>query len=194
MHSPDLSNSDPIWLGQQIRELRKLRKVSLAQLQAITGRSLGFLSQLERGKSQATVTDLSKIASALGVPFNVFFQQGPAAERGRIQRQHNRPTLQYAEGVSDALLSPGFGSSVQLLLTTFAPGASSGTQPFAHGGDEAGMVLSGQLQLEINGVMHLLNTGDSFCYPSSQPHQYRNPGTVPTQVVWAYSTQKGKGE
>ncbi|MCB6183076.1 XRE family transcriptional regulator [Leeia sp. TBRC 13508] len=185
---------NPVWLGQQIRELRKLRKISLTDLQQITGRSLGFLSQLERGKSQASVTDLSRIATALGVPFSVFFQQGAEEEQGVVRREANRPLLQYADGVTDALLSPGFGSSVQLILTTFAPGAHSGSQPFAHGGDEAGMVLTGQLQLTINGVVHLLNAGDSFCYPSNQPHLYSNPGNTPTQVVWAYSTQSNKGE
>jgi hypothetical protein len=54
------------------------------------------------------------------VPYGVFFSQAPLHERGLVVRQAHRPVLHYAEGVSDALLSPGFGSGLQLMLTRFA--------------------------------------------------------------------------
>ncbi|WP_051078243.1 helix-turn-helix domain-containing protein [Leeia oryzae] len=189
MHSEIHENTpqDPVWLGKQIRDLRKMRKLSLEDMQQLTGRSVGFLSQLERGKSQATVTDLSKIASVLNVPFSVFFSQAPAHERGVVVRQHQRPQLQYANGVTDELLSPGFDGGLQLMLTTFAPGASSGAQPFEHGGDESGMVIKGQLELWIGDKCYLLSAGDSFSYASDQPHRYCNPGSTDTQVIWAYT-------
>ena len=183
----DSSQPDPAWLGEQIRQLRKLRKLSLQQLSEATGRSIGFLSQLERGKSQPSVSDLNKLATALAVPYGVFFSQAPAHERGLVVRQAHRPVLHYAEGVSDALLSPGFGGGLQLMLTRFAPGASSGPQSLSHGGDQGGMVLCGQLELWVDEQCHLLAAGDSFSFNSSRPHHYRNPGDEETQVMWAYT-------
>lgn len=181
------SQPDPAWLGEQIRQLRKLRQLSLQQLSAATGRSIGFLSQLERGKSQPSVSDLNKLASALAVPYSVFFSQAPQHERGLVVRQAHRPVLHYAEGVSDALLSPGFGGELQLMLSRFAPGASSGVQTLTHGGDQGGMVLCGELELWVDEHCHQLQAGDSFSFHSSRPHRYRNPGTVETQVMWAYT-------
>ncbi len=183
----DSSQPDPAWLGEQIRQLRKLRKLSLQQLSEATGRSIGFLSQLERGKSQPSVSDLNKLATALAVPYGVFFSQAPAHERGLVVRQAHRPVLHYAEGVSDALLSPGFAGGLQLMLTHFAPGASSGPQTLCHGGDQGGMVLCGQLELWVDEQCHLLAAGDSFSFNSSRPHRYCNPGNEEAQVVWAYT-------
>jgi transcriptional regulator with XRE-family HTH domain len=183
----DHAQPDPTWLGEQIRLLRKLRKLSLQQLSEATGRSIGFLSQLERGKSQPSVSDLNKLATALAVPYGVFFSQAPAHERGLVVRQAHRPVLHYAEGVSDALLSPGFAGGLQLMLTRFAPGASSGPQTLSHGGDQGGMVLCGSLELWVDEQCHLLAAGDSFSFNSSRPHRYCNPGHEEAQVVWAYT-------
>ncbi len=185
--TPPSGLPDPLWLGEQLRHLRRMRRLSLQQLAERAERSVGFLSQLERGKSQPTVTDLIRLAGILGVPYSVFFSQAPQHERGVVVRKAHRPQLAYANGVSDALLSPGFAGGLQLILTSFAPGADSGGQDLAHGGDESGLVLSGQLELWVDEQCHVLQAGDSFSYPSHRPHRYRNPGETETQVVWAYT-------
>ena len=56
-----------------IRDLRKHRKVTLNDLAERIGRSVGFLSQVERGLSRPTVADLTAIGEALGVPTTYFY-------------------------------------------------------------------------------------------------------------------------
>ena len=51
--------------------------------------------------------------------------------------------------------------------------------------EEAGLVVSGRLDLWIDGVEVRLEAGDSFSFPSTLPHRYRNPGRGGTVVVWA---------
>ena len=45
-------------------------------------------------------------------------------------------------------------------------------------------MVQGQLELTINKEVRLLNTGDSFYFPSNLPHAYRNPGKTQLRVVW----------
>ena len=49
-------------LGADLRALRKARGITLADLAGTLGRSVGWLSQVERDLSDVSVTDLRQIA------------------------------------------------------------------------------------------------------------------------------------
>lgn len=62
-------------IGQTIRALRELRKLSLVQLAEASGVSKGFLSQMENGKnSNPSLQTLQKIADALQFKLNIRFE------------------------------------------------------------------------------------------------------------------------
>lgn len=185
---PISDESEKVWLGEQIRMLRKQKGLSLEDMQAATGRSIGFLSQIERGKSRPNVDDLVRIAAILGIPFAALFYSVNGGERGIVMRKENRPRISYKDGVSDYLLSPNLGGAVQVLLTTFEPGAASGDQLFADDdGLETGFIIAGELDLWVEAAHFHLTAGDSFSYPGRTPHRYRNPTDKPTQVVWVFA-------
>ena len=69
--------------------------------------------------------------------------------------------------------------------TRYAPGASTGDDLYTHKGEEAGLVLEGRIELTLGDEVFLLETGDSFSFPSTIPHTYRNPGDTPAAVIWA---------
>lgn len=180
------ADADGEGIGEQIRQLRKARGWSLTQLSQQCGRSIGLLSQIERGTSQPNVLTLKAIANALGVQVGWFFPAGapaPARERGLIVRAPARKRLTFEGGVANDLLSPNLEGPLELLQTTLEPGARSG-DAFAHGGHECGLVLSGELQLSVDGESHTLLPGDSFSFSSGRKHWFSNPGQVPTVVVW----------
>ncbi len=183
---PSETGADPdgVWLGEQIRNLRRQKGVSLDRLQQATGRSIGFLSQLERGKSRANVQDLTRIATALAIPFHLLFYTALEAERGAVMRQENRPRLRYRNGISDYLLSPNLGGQVEMLLTEFQPGASSGDDDFVDEGHETGMVVTGEMALWLDSRRFHLKVGDSFSYDATKPHRYANAVDQITEVVW----------
>ncbi len=174
------------WIGQEIKSLRKAKGLSLQALAAASGKSIGFLSQVERGLSKATISDLHAIAQALDVKINWFFPQGDAAgpsEGGVVVRRGQRRQLTFASGIADHLLSPNLGGPLELLWSIMEPGADSG-EAYRHVGDEAGVVIRGRLDLWVGERFFALGEGDSFSFASTTPHRYRNPGDTPTQLVW----------
>jgi mannose-6-phosphate isomerase-like protein (cupin superfamily) len=162
----------------------------IAGLAAAIGRSVGHVSQVERGISPVTIPDLKKIADALGVEINWFFQGqalAPEDERDFIVRQANRRELTYAgTGVREELLSPHLHGSFELVMTSLEPGADSGP-PYRRTGEEGGLVLEGELDLQIGDRRFRLSAGDSFTFSSTELHRCANPGTVPTRVLWVIS-------
>lgn len=175
-------------LGPEIKALRRTRRMTLAELSRATDLSVGHLSQVERGLSMPSIKALHSISRALDVNVSWFFssaQPAPPEERDYVVRRHQRRQIRFDEGIADFLLTPSLDRDLELLMSTFAPGASSGAQSYTHDGEEAGVVLTGQLELWVDGRRLLLNQGDSFSFKSSLSHRYRNPGDRETVVVWA---------
>jgi transcriptional regulator with XRE-family HTH domain len=174
-------------MGRQIRDLRKAKSLSLVDLSRLTGKSIGHLSQIERNKSEPSLRVLQEISNALGVQIGYFFQETepvPPNEQGLIVRKSRRKRLNYGNGLIDYLLSPNLSGQLELLLCEFDPGYSSGGSIF-HKGEEAGLIVSGALDLWIGDKHFHLGEGDSFTFESSTPHRFENNGKSKTVVVWA---------
>jgi transcriptional regulator with XRE-family HTH domain len=174
-------------IGREIRALRKARAITLTQLAAASGLSVGYLSLLERDLSTPSIKALYAVSRALGVTISWFFEARdvPEEERDLVVRRARRRRLDYSAGVVDELLSPNLTGALELLSRRFPPGASSGEEPYTHSGEEAGIVLRGRLELWVDGRFLTLEAGDSFGFQSALPHRYRNPGPDETEVIWA---------
>lgn len=175
-------------IGVEIRSLRKARGLTLEDLAAKIGRSVGYISQVERGISPLTIPNLKAIAEVLGVGINWFFRgeaSQDADEKDIIVRRNNRQKLEFpGTGVREELLSPRLNGLFELIIGSFAPGAETGDAKYAQTGEEGGMVISGELELIIDGKSHHLMAGDAFTFPLSAPHKARNSTDKETTVLW----------
>jgi ribosome-binding protein aMBF1 (putative translation factor) len=61
-------------VGRRIRGKRQDSQLTLKQLANRTGLSVSLISQIELGKSAASMSTLHKLATALGVPMTYFFE------------------------------------------------------------------------------------------------------------------------
>lgn len=175
-------------LARDIRALRKARGLTLAETALRLGRSVGWLSQVERGMSQPSLGDLRAIAETFAVPLSLFFahEVPREQERGVIVRAGSRRSLGTSEsGLVEELLSPDLGGSFELIRSEFAPGAALAVEA-QRDTEDAGYVVSGRLDIEIGGVWHSLGEGDSFRF-RGKTYRWRNPGKIPAVVIWAVS-------
>ena len=183
-----VQTEDRKMLARDIRALRKARGLTLAEIALKLGRSVGWLSQVERGLSAPSLADLRAFAELFGVPVSLFFAHDAPddRERGVIVRASRRRSLGTAEsGLVEELLSPDLGGSFEVLRSEFAPGAelkAAASRPT----EEAGYVVSGTFDLEIAGTWYRLGEGDSFRF-ANKPFRWRNPGADPAVVVWVVS-------
>ena len=61
-------------IGENIRQERMARNISLEELAAILGLTSGFVGLIERGQRGATPITLLKLSTAFGLPVDRFFR------------------------------------------------------------------------------------------------------------------------
>lgn len=172
-------------LGADLRALRRARGLTLAGLAETLDRSVGWLSQVERDLSTPSITDLRRIAAALGVPSSLFFgrAEAPAEEQGHIVRAGARRRIGSGEaGLVEELLSPDLTDDFEMVQSTFAPRSRLGetvTRPT----QEVGYILSGRLDLVIGGRRFTVGPGDSFRI-RGEPFEWINPHDEAAEAIW----------
>lgn len=178
-------------IGDQLRQRRRIRNLTLSELSQQAKLSVGLLSQIERGITSPSLKSIKQICEALGIPMSWLFDSGPVEnpqEKGLVVRRGSRRRLDLGTyGVTKELLSPDLGGEMQIYLVSIRPGGQSGPETYTHRGEEGGLVLSGTLELTVDGRIVVLYEGDSFRFSSSLAHRFTNPGTTQTSVVWANS-------
>lgn len=185
MSTAEASSGRAGGIGGDLRALRKARGLTLAGVAARVGRSIGWLSQVERGVTQPTMQDLRRLAEALDQPVSRLFGQPdcPADERGHIVRAGSRRALgTLAGGIVAELLSPDLAGKFEMLRVVFAPGAQL-TQPLDLPTEDAVYIIAGVLEVQIGERSFRVVSGDSF-RSVREPIRWRNPGTAPCVAIW----------
>lgn len=172
-------------VGADLRALRKGRGLTLTELALRLGRSVGWLSQVERGLSEPSIDDLRNLAEVFSVSVSFFFgsDAAPEGEGTFIVRAQSRRSLgDPSAGLTEELLSPDLGGAFEMLRSRFAPGAEMTTFQ-TRPTEEAGYLVSGMLDLWIGEDCFRLSPGDSFRF-RGEPYRWRNPGTVEAVAIW----------
>jgi len=172
-------------LGERLRKLRKARGLTLAQLAERVGKSEGYLSRLERGQVNPSLSTLKRIADVLGRPVvqlldDVVLPLARAAQDGGHRRLIVSPELEYV-----ILSAPN--DRFALFKVILAKGGSSGAEPYCHQGLEAGIVLKGKVRITVGGKSFVLEAGDSITYRSDFPHRFENVGDEQAIGIWVVS-------
>jgi len=172
-------------LGVDLRALRKSRGVTLTDLSEKMGRSVGWLSQVERDISSPTINELRQLAKIFNVPLSLFFgsSEAKANEVGRIVRKSARRKIGGGDiGLVEELLSPDLTDDFEVLRSVFRPNAKLEnfvTRPT----QEVGYVVSGNLNLWIENEIFELGSGDSFRIRGEQ-FKWANPNNEDAIVIW----------
>ncbi len=174
-------------VGERLRALRRLRRATLRTVAERSGLSESFLSQVERGRSSASIESLRRMADALGVSMADLFEPdrlpGP-----RVLRRDERPALSFGVLGKKLLLTPRPLHHLEVFAGELEVDGSTGAEPYAHGdSEELFVVLSGTVQLELGGELFELEPGDSIDYRSSTPHRVSNTGQDLAEVMWIIS-------
>ncbi|OAB55511.1 hypothetical protein AY599_25775 [Leptolyngbya valderiana BDU 20041] len=179
------------WVGRQVRDLRKAKRMSLKQLSEASGLSIGLLSQIERGTSSPSLRSLQALSRAVGVSPVWFFNDGkvpPESERDVVVRRGAGRKLELPhKNLTKELATPDLSGALQMLIVNIEPGGSTGGDAYWHPGEECGYMLEGEMELWVGERRFHLREGDSFRFKSELPHKSHNPGKTTARIIWVTS-------
>ena len=174
-------------IGFRLRVAREERGMTLSSVAEFTGLTKGFISQVERGLASASVTSLAAICDALTMPMGRLFDP----PRVYVSRAEERlPVKLMGERITDTVLTPPGQSDVQVIETIIEPGGGFEDEPYRLPVDrEFVVVLSGELELRLEGETYLLGAGDSMSFDARHAHIWRNPSESDrTRVMWVLTS------
>src|SRR4051812_13380760 len=173
-------------VGERLRAIRQLRRKTLKEIASAAGISESFLSQLERGRTNATIATLQRLSTALGIEVSDLFTSG-APEPG-VLRRGGREFVAWGELGRKALLTPKPFHSLEVVVARFEPGGSTGDEPYTHGdSEELLVVFEGRIHVQLGNEVYEAGWGDSVHYQSSTPHRVANAGDEPAEVLFVIS-------
>jgi transcriptional regulator with XRE-family HTH domain len=172
-------------IGARLRELRRDRGLTMAELAAATGLTSGFLSQLERDLTSVSLSSLARICAALDVRFGDVLDSAPT---GAVIRRKDARAWTGIGAHVDLLLSSRDEERFHLMESHIPPGAGAGEALYTFPADvELVYVLSGSLELQAEGKLFRVDAGDTLTYSPREPHTWRNPSDREQAVVLWFS-------
>ena len=177
--------TDETRIGARLRELRRDRGMTMAELAAATGLTSGFLSQLERDLTSVSLSSLARICAALDVRFGDVLDSAPT---GAVIRRKDARAWTGIGAHVDLLLSSRDEKRFHLMESHIPPGAGAGEALYTFPADvELVYVLSGSLELRAEGKLFRVDAGDTLTYSPREPHTWRNPSEREQAVVLWFS-------
>lgn len=172
-------------VGGRLRSLREARGLSQRGLAKKVGLPNSTISLIESGRSNPSVGALKRILDGLPIGLAEFFAFEPEVERSFFFKAEDLIEIGRGKISYRQVGERRAGRALQMIREVYQPGADTGKTPLSHQGEEVGIVLSGHLEVTVDGVRKLLGAGDAYAFESALPHRFRNTGGAECHVVSA---------
>ena len=178
-------------IGTHLKEIRLRAGLTLRQLGGKCSIAASYLSNLERGGSSPTLATLTKILHALGSDLESFFANAAGgAMTGVVFRRGDMRVATDTARRYTFLLPRRKDVKAEMLDEYLMPGESE-PELESLDCDVAGVLLSGTLELEIQGeARQVLCPGDSFYVAAGKGHRGRCLGPDPAHLITVYVPPK----
>ncbi|MEW6374355.1 MAG: cupin domain-containing protein [Thermodesulfobacteriota bacterium] len=175
-------------IAEKLKAFRLANRMTLKDLASKAGCTDAYLSQLERGHANPSIMILKKIASALQMKVVDFFLEPQTGENDVVLKEAERVNINFKRGEAkiQMLVRNIQNKRMQPFYTTIKPGGGS-KGSYSHIGEEFGIVLQGELEINLNRKAYRIKKNESFYYSSQVPHSWSNPGKKKTVVIWVVS-------
>ncbi|MCV7104750.1 helix-turn-helix domain-containing protein [Mycolicibacterium chitae] len=160
-----------------VRAVRQQRGMTLDELAVGTGLTKSYLSKVERGQSVPSVAAALKIASALDADVAQLFSDDPEVTTFAVGRAADRGSARH-HAIAERML----GKSMSPFAARPGRQFSAYPQP-THPGQEFLFVHRGAVELNYNGEVTRLDTGDCAYFDAAAPHKLRQVGDEPSEVI-----------
>ena len=166
-------------LGTNIKVERKRQNISLQDLASRVQVSPSFLSQIENGKNEPSLTTLKRISTCLGVTVSKLLGEDESIRTMLIKKDSRHKLSNLVDGFEIEFISAFDPKQVmEACVHVLSPDGQSGKVPYTHAGQELFFVLEGSIKLNVDGEMMDMEEGDSYYLTDcTKAHYFFNAST-----------------
>jgi len=181
-------------IGGRLKAVREAKGLSQRELAFRAGLTNGAISLIEQNKSSPSVSSLKRLLDAIPMTMADFFNEveesaSPkhfyTAEEFTELSPQDIGLGEQAARISLRQLGDASRHNLQVLYETYPPGADTGEEMLSHEAEEAGVVISGVIEVTVGDEVRVLNSGDGYLFDSRLPHKFRNIGDKDCVVISA---------
>jgi transcriptional regulator with XRE-family HTH domain len=174
-------------VGIRLQTIRKLKGLSQRELAKRAGVTNSTISMIEKNSVSPSISSLKKVLGGIPMSMVEFFASESDSE-DQVQIVYKAHELTDLSSGAVTMKLVGRGHQVRALSfldETYPALADTGAEMLSHIGEEAGLLVEGQLELTVGNEMFILEPGDSYYFESSKPHRFRNPFDKPARLISA---------
>lgn len=163
-------------IGREVRSHRRQKSMTVADLAAATGLSIGMLSKIENGNTSPSLNTLQTLADALTIPITGFFRgyestrtavhtkssKGVELERAGTRAGHQYNLLGHIGANSSGVIVEPYLITLTSKSDTF--------ETFQHDGIETIYMLEGEIDYRHGDNVYSLKAGDTLFFDADAPH------------------------
>ncbi len=181
--------SERINLGKRIRDYRFMRGLSQSEIARMIGVTPSNISQIENNQIYPSLPALLKIAEVLSVDVAKFLTKIPDLKKQAVYTESDGAELHLANISSKCVsvwqkLPMDASTSAELYIIEIFPCKEISSHFFIHKAEEFGYVLSGKVEMIINGKTQTVRTGDMIHLTAEIPSRWRNPESHEARLLW----------
>ncbi|WP_046900099.1 MULTISPECIES: cupin domain-containing protein [Gluconobacter] len=159
-------------VGQRLRLVRVAKNLSQRELAKRTGVTNSTISLIESGDMNPSIGTLKRVLDGIPVTLGDFFSFETEGQEKYFYLADDLTEIGQS-GISLRQIGGNlFGRALQVLHERYDPGADTGVA-YAHDGEEAGVVIRGQMEVTVENQSHILGPGDAYYFDSRKPHRFR---------------------
>ena len=178
-------------VGENIKRIRKSKKLSMERTAELSGVSRSMLGQIERGEANPSVAILGRLAKALKVPAEVLLENDDFEALLCARELDNKPKR--LDG-GKVLLRPSFPYDERTRLESFFLdlyiSAKYAPEPSVPGSICHATVISGAVSLITDGEAYQLQERDALRFPADRPYHFENMTNSTGRLMLVYQYLK----
>ncbi len=174
-------------IGARLQLVRKSKELSQRELAKRVGVTNSTISLIEQNKVSPSVSSLKKVLDGIPISLADFFTldldiglpDSPFYSVDELPDVGNNDIHYFLVGRRRGT------RQMCILREVMPPGTDTGESPYAHDGEEGGVIIQGQVEITVGERVRVLGPGEAYYFESRTPHRFRNVGKDDVIIVSA---------
>ncbi len=172
-------------IGPKIKKVRLQKGLKLKDVARETGLSVSLISLVENNNTSPSLSTLIKLSNFLGADAGFLLGNSDEKKNAAVcHKEHRKFWTSNDKKIFFELLNPTVRNNKMEIVFATVKRFEAPPEKYTHEGEEFGLVLRGQIRVDVGDETHVLDTGDTIYFKSASPHAIYCTTKEGAEIIW----------